>query len=694
MDMPKNMHSAIAAEYEHEIHEATTEHLFGSETDPWLPLEFESDTVKYYVSQRAKQFGECMQDHWSEQRFFEMYWPKVGQRSPQLLFVEGKSGIGKSTFLTYFFRHYLPHLNKRPEYDEIVQGEPSQWANQIAHHVILHVSLRRIRNRDDLINQMNLEFASQLLGRFGDNGDPLRDWLNGDIRWVDNCALWDDIVGKWDSYPHRKGQKNGIHSEAHYRIEYLKEHNLLENKGFFVAAAMQFLGKQADLHGNRRYFLTCVFDNTDQMPDDLLLELIAIATRQVEDECPQLDPFSKIKSERSSIWKIIVPLRPETLRRLASSVDPLRNKQAFVLNAIMHEDLTTAREKRLVKLIENSGRHAAVPVPGTTPAKSALRFLLPHVAAQAVRDSFRANVSSDIGAETTEAIKKLFDGLVNDSARRLLILRRRLAMSHTIQLRLEMAQRDRWGGPPLSAFYFLDGLMCGESGLFDQKETENPICNLYDLGVSTGGSASLLVGMHAMWLLMQEGEWQSVAERLKYVGHSQSDIDACREVLIGKEIMRRLGKDENGIERYGVESSVVKAHWELLKERAYTDNAAISLAGSLKLSKAGEKWATNSLAHSDFSKRVKYSCRFLCFLNKCQNDFQHSSQQADIAATSDTGPRYPQQRMKQLPDIYGYVRNEYRSRISGLLGQSSNLVTYLNQSHEFLDVKNEIEQLP
>jgi hypothetical protein len=567
--------------------------------------------------------------------------------------IEGKEGMGKSTFLQYYFSYFLPHYHRFESYDEMVEGPTQEWSEKVSRHIVLCADLYGVHTSSDMYTAIATSFSQQL------------------AKWPN---LPRDVLDPADS--------------ANVPVDSLQ--TILSRKMDKLARLTQ----NSSAVEERKYFITWVFENTDLMPDDLQVDLVSSLVRCVPQEIPKRCPYTLVDEMERILWKIIIPARPETHLRIISELEELRNKEVWKLAPIPWRGLDHTRGRLLAHLVNDSGRHVYEIVRALEKRKSPLKITIPEMAALSLRDAFTAGISEGNGGGGTAAVaKSIQDQLVNDSARRYLQIRRRVAMSRVINERLDQGRRQGWRRPMIVPFYYFDGLMCGEEGVYRPSEDDNLILNLYDMGVSLGDSLafSLLVGVHTMGLLCSGNSWNDVATKLLQIGYPKPDVTKALLWLETKGVVKRTGKSESGEQEYEVEQSVVNAHWSLLRERAYTDNVAIALARKLNLIKAGDNPETDSTNYAHFAFRVQLSCAFLNFVKQAQDQVR-CSRTAKARHGKDPDQFKDFLEGLALPDVYMYAGSEYRDR--ALRAIQGRLRSHLRLQDEENTVRQTLMTLP
>jgi hypothetical protein len=196
------------------------------------------------------------------------------------------------------------------------------------------------------------------------------------------------------------------------------------------------------------------------------------------------------------------------------------------------------------------------------------------------------------------------------------------------------------------------------------------------MGTTPSDPYSLLVGAHVISLLRGGCPWPQVADKLKAIGYADGHLLSALDWMIVKGVVKPIGVDQSGAEQYEPEHCVIAAHWGVLKERAYTDNVAISMASRLKLCEEAAGLPTTSLSPTTFAARVELSCVFLDRVREAQNAITdaRTASMRHLLEPSVFGQRLLRLR---LPDIYAYAGSEYRERVLNAITRPSKLSTYL-----------------
>jgi sugar phosphate isomerase/epimerase len=536
---PKVPPQEVAKIYDSEIRRTTTEHLFGK--DGLLRrLPFNDFRVAYYVTARTRSTGAGEVSSNVEEEFFQKFWPP--NEGPQILQIVGGAGSGKSTFLKYFFHYYLPHREALLAGTSEGSAYSTIYAEDVQRHLVVYVDLRRATDS---------------------GGGGLRAVLFKRLKESLQETLKYREIGKIPQY-----KVGGGTSDQDWVLR-----NVL------------WLAKQEE-QGARRFYISWVLDNSDQLEEKEQRELMGIIHEFVPEEPPTLPASQPVAQADRSLWRVIMPIRPETRKNLGQWWSPLKNTQTFDLGVLNFDELMQKRATLLHDAISASGRHLTLDVV-VDPERPHFDLQTPTEVADDLRAAWLAATRMEEKAEhiISKEARVILDHLCHDSARRRLIVFARAALSRPFSERYQRARNRQWRVPPLvSDFFLFDGLICGNCGHFEDDVEGLPIMNLFNLGERGGSPRSIFVGLHSLFLLKERKPWMEVKARLLELGYSDNDVSTCEDSLCGKELLKKLW---NGT--FITELSIVAGHWALLKERAYIDNMAVACAMS---------WSAPEIAHA------------------------------------------------------------------------------------------------
>jgi len=656
--------NTLVNDYRSYIDFALTEHLFGTEED-LSTIPYDAPEVSYYVKVRVKAGVEKATAYAYEYELHRRFWAGSDDRRPQIQLCEGAEGSGKSTLLQYYFRYFFPHLPR------IEGGNPSMvpnWEAVCTSHIFLYVDLRWLSSDCNLLEEISQRFRRQLATRFP----------NLDTR--DSYAMWNCSVGGWDREHFRNLQQGTELSDDQFRAREIEKRKYDENNIEWVRAASSYLGSLSDAHGNRRWHITWVLDNADQLTYDQQITLVQLVQQRVAKEAPSRSEIKKPNAERP-LWMAVLPLRPETMKKIERDVNPIKNKLTLKLGPPRANHVVDLRARWMYDMICDECIYGEEIVSLADDKQPRFRLTLPKVAATRVRNLFKSGIGNrrddDVSdAAAVPAARKTFRELVNGSTRRLLTLRKRILLSRIVGERLWRAKVHQWTGPPLSAYYFWEGVICGPNLTYEEHDPENTVLNLYDLGADPGSAHSTLVGP-CMCHLLRNNPWSVAARRLIDVGFAEEDLDVCAGNLRDKGILKRIrGKGDDT--EYQVERAIVRAHNELLRERIYTDIMAIAMKNNLPHKVASRILITKSNRPEDIFQRVRSSIAFMEWIRHCEKEVE-SYETARSRHNLDSDVFRARFNRLKLPCVSHVAAHEYGNRLVGLPKKSEELTCVIQK---------------
>ena len=594
--------------YRKEIGEALTEFLFGEEGN-LDPIKLKDPRVQYYVLKRkTPRGGDSIADFDAERRLFSSFWPP--SQYSQVLNLIGSQGVGKSTFTRYFFQYFLPNYVTLIHNMDAASDLSRIHVRAVRRHILLYADLRHAPQTD--------------------------------FRRYVFCKLGEGL--------HHVAQRLGFANDFGGELDYVEDrvkHNISK-------LARETEGAQ------RKWYISWIFDNSDQLAESQQLELTNIVLDQIPQEQPRIfstDPVQE--GERRELWRVIIPIRPETWRNLEPTWQPLPNRYSLYLEPINHDILLKKRADFIFETVRQSKKHYQPDPKRITADRADWDLRTPNEMAKTLQEDMLASGFQlhNTGLATRNALD-LLDALVGDSARRRLTLIPRVAFSRPFEARKALGIKEGWGAPMISTFYFFDGLICGHRRAYDPRES--PILNLYGLGATHTSRTchSIFVGLHTIYLLAQGKQWTDVKTDLKTIGYPDNDLVECERWLLNKELIKKLWQGG-----YQIESSIVKGYWELLKERAYTDNMAVACARSWGVDKQAPE--TDSLDPEQLLHRFRGSIWFM--KNNWKAEKHLAVYSPDASPQLDNIGNFNNFRKKlMLPAVTHYVAKEYLERIQNV----------------------------
>ena len=101
-----------------------------------------------------------------------------------------------------------------------------------------------------------------------------------------------------------------------------------------VQESLWYLAAQRDEAGSRRYCVTLILDNLDQQDKPTHRDVLRLTLRWLGQRVNRAPPSDAIGQEEINLWKVIVPLRPETFRSLYSDVQPIHAQDVIALSVV------------------------------------------------------------------------------------------------------------------------------------------------------------------------------------------------------------------------------------------------------------------------------------------------------------------------------------------------------------------------
>ena len=485
------MNKTISETYSSELKAVLTEFLFGEDGN-LIPLDFKDPKVNQYVTERRLSSGRNeVRLFYAEQQLFDKFWPQ--NADPQVLQIIGGTGTGKSTFIRYFFQYFLPHREYllSSSHPDLQMAEIH--AKAVRRHIVLYADLRRLNSRH--LKKYIFRALGECLQHTAE-----RLCLTNMLQDVDKHT----------------------------------EDNVMRN--------ISQLAKEAE-KGERKWYISWVLDNADQMDESIERDLVQIVRAYMLQEPSPIFATEPVKDgQRRDLWRVIIPVRPETRINLLPLLEPFSNLTSIDLNPIDPDVLIRKRADFLLETVGSSQRHYSIYPFDSTDARVGFDLRTPDEMAKNLQKVMLAasRLESGMHATTAEA-RNLLDKLVNDSARRRLNLLPRVALSRSFIERYEEGMRKGWN-PPVSSFYFFDGLIRGDDTRYDAAKCR--ILNLYDLGAKPGHYHSIFVGLHSIYLLTKGIQWVDVKTNLTKIGYPDNDLAECERWLKDRDLIKKLWNGE------------------------------------------------------------------------------------------------------------------------------------------------------
>jgi hypothetical protein len=669
----KDSRSDVAEAFAQQINRSLGERILPGE----FGEPFTQKQAERYVQQRTWRIdGKPAGEKFAHEEYLHRcYWPGLAS-DYRLLIVNGKEGVGKSTLLRYYFDCYLPDFSQFP-YVKLEEWDSDSWERELRRHFVLYVDLRRFTTKEELKEQLFRSFKKQLIARC--RGVAI------DITVDNNYAMWDRVVD-WSNSFHVEAEK-AFPSQSVYRANYV-EPLFRDNVPLFVREAIWYLGKQRDETGNRKYYITRVLDNIDQQPRDTQLDVLKMVLDWLNDS--------------DSNWKIILPLRPETVRELSPDLQPIADRDTIDMGDVDERLLLEARGAYLARQITASGKQVERNV--VIEEENVVVYLpvANYQAAQQMRRTltfdFEMADGTRIRVRPRAALKQLVQKFCNGSIRRLMSLRKRVVMSTAIARAIE--QVDVRPGEALHDYIFLNGCITGGRDHWCKNDIDNNIVNIYDTAEANPCAYTLLVGAHVLHLLGTGENFRrsQLIGLLSQVGYTRAEVDECLNTFYRNGFFTREILSQSADYRIIQETNIVEAYLEFITNPAYTDNMA--MVTPVETHCLTDMKHTVSYAIGEFRDRTRTTLRFLRQIRDdedtiCTWTKGSMRHKMDPKAFTKTFNKL------YLPSIYRQAAAKYRERLTVLKRRAGRLRTVMSAhewdkllSDEILNVDYEQTDMP
>jgi Cdc6-like AAA superfamily ATPase len=298
----------IAYTFSEEVDQGLREAILPGRFGSWFPRE----SASLYVHKRRWEATELSKvtAYQYEYLLHSRYWPGHNSNYP-LLIIQGPEGIGKTTFLKFYFDCYLPNylLFMDPQ---ATDQEIEQWSrNYRSSHVVLYSDLRYGRSREDVKRRMATDFDDQIS----------RDDRFKDLTIRDAYAMWERAL-RWNDPLHAMKTQSDV-DRREYRRRIIEEHlatvwqieRTVEEKLWYLA--------QRKVNGKREFYVTLILDNLDQLPEDIQEHVLDTVLQWLGKTTHHQSNEEEDRSYDINLWKVIVPLRPETRAMLSHKLEPI-----------------------------------------------------------------------------------------------------------------------------------------------------------------------------------------------------------------------------------------------------------------------------------------------------------------------------------------------------------------------------------
>lgn len=653
MDKLKKNESALALAYPTELERAFREQLFETE---W-GAQIQPQETAEYVNRRRKSSNQSFKDGFqAEQELYDAMWPHSRNTKP-LVIVRGEAGSGKSTTLRFFFDYYLYYYDHFDMYGEFPKSDESD----------VYATRKRIETRSKMkVLRVNLHAGAVPERAHTDFLEKLRVEIEKqfpDIASEANCAMWDRKL-RWGAPHHAKASKM-FTTVAEYRINKIQSY--VDDPVQFVREAVWYLSSRKDPNGKEQYLIYVLADNLDQV-DPLGQEQIVIeCLNWLGDRATVAGPATDFGNDVNKVAKVVLPLRPETLRSLQPRLDPCGQKEVVNIGEL---EFKTALAKRGVAL------------------KSAVRKSCKQLDRKIRRDDFRVYVAipASIASKHAERVattrddetqhkpfrttgvpeytRPVIEDLCSGSMRRLLVCQYRLSRSRAIDEFLE--ERKSGKRKTLSNYMYIDALLTSDHEVYDTNDDENYIANVYN--GPDGDDLSphgMLVGVYLIQLLLAGSvPMSTIHKRLVAIGFLEDEIADTLRNYHTRRLFHYFQHATAADYEVVPERRIVLAHESLMTNAAYLDNMAqVTPPLSRRRESRRSVTITSGDRTKDLASRVETTLEFLGDLRNAEAEVACWGCRAkDLRTTWSSFQRSLEE--LRLPSAYFAAAKSYKRRLS------------------------------
>ncbi len=570
-----------------------------------------------------------------------------------LLFPVAREGLGKSTFVRYFFDCYVPHVTK-PTVDS-----PHKLVD-LEDALVLYTNLQTANSAEKIKSTMYASLRRQIRKH------------HPNISLQANYAMWSRIVD-WDDPLHGEAARSYT-DESSYRADTVKRQSGL-NDDTWVNEAIWYLASK--IQPRPHSCLCIVFDNLDQLNEQFQLEIVNICRDWIANLGAPDHPTSAGAGQGALPFKAILPLRPETLQSLMSSITPLRFQARLRIGSVADAQLLTTRKKALLSLVRASDRY--VELDATHEDTDAVAFdpLAPQEAARVLGDMMSLDVDPVFddrsGAAPYPRARAIISGICDGSTRRSLVARWRLLNSlHLLDEMEAKGLSDRLQG----TYSLLDAFLVGGLGVCDQDDPLNLTANLLNVIRNSEPPYSTLLGPHALHLLRTAtSDCLELFRMLGRIGYRKAEVMECLDAFDKYQLISYAGTVA-GIKQFTTSRGIMDAHAAVLENAVYVDNMAI--VTPVPPQYRSRMSATVGWNEEHFSARVETSLAFLEFIEAEERELRSYRGTNDRIAGG-----YKQFEAAfdelRLPSVYARCALEYRKRLEGLQAHRPGIASLLGK---------------
>ena len=487
----------------------------------------------------------------------EIFW--VGH--DQIIFVEGVYGVGKSTFVDYYLRYYCPTLGKRK--DDFLKK------------LVVNVSLRDLSGSDDP-EAIKADFFKLLTTALNETAKSRHfDIERHRGKAFFNFALNPEGV-RWDGLREEAQQHSWTPEKLLQKM--IERADPVEGEDWFTAACKFFTDSRKQRDFPFKYFVI-VLDNLDQTAIGAL-EVVIKAVKKWFQEYSDL------------IWRVIIPVRPKTLKLLTKTIEPYALTTVTLLLEPPHIDLVLSRREVLWD--------------------------------RQIDGTDYDDVSDDVKRDASEFLTTIHRWLTDPSRRLLLniafgstrvaLTMWRNAIQNRLLYELFRERKDPAVSPTISSYYLLYGILSG--GYEGYRSEAQPILNLFDWEVDGGSPHDTLLAAHFVHLLrVPRDSVARVFSLLQRLGYSDNAMGACLDSFEAAHVLFK--RSDGSIETV---AGAINGYKQLLRHAAYID--CMSLVTPLGSDRRDALKRPTTLRGDDaFKTRLENGTTFLRYIRQNEEDF-------------------------------------------------------------------------
>ena len=496
-----------------------------------------------------------------------------------------------------------------------------------------------------------------------------------------NYAMW-NRVAYWSEPHHSDGEKNFADRNT-YRRYYIDD--FIKKDNIFVEEAIWYLSNQKNDSGNQKYYIAIILDNLDQQTKNIQLYITNIVLRWIGDKIYY--GTSILNNENMNVWKVVLPLRPETLRSIGVSINPIERKHIIELGEVDQELLLNTRTNRIENDIKSSKMQVESDYWVEENDTLVYKPISSLTAAKKMKEMLTFDyITEDQRLETALATRVFLENFCNGSIRRFLKIRKRIGSSIPIERAAERIIRHQDFSIPHYAF--MDSMLVGGRDHFHSDDPDNDILNLYDMTHQSPSPYSLLVGIHVLYLLGRRACTRTdLVNTLRAIGYEQVEVEECLESMYEKELTKHA-IDSPGDLPIFIENRILQAYLFLLTDSAYIDNMA--MVTPVKKSLKCQMHHTVSYEREDFKKRAKTSIAFLQQIRDDERLISQWNPESQRHNVVDAGKFRKHFNSLSLPSIYRKAAISYKKGLEQLRDRHGSLKGVMDSSDWDKLLQNEV----